>query len=389
MNELVLTIEGILKWFYSFGIDYPFRNNRNPYRVWVSETLLQQTRLDAAVGKIENFLNRFPSLEKLANADESEVLYAFKGLGYYNRARNLHKGARFMLNTYSGVPESYGELLEVPSIGPYTAAAISSICFKRKILSIDGNIRRVFARIMRMDNTSPAFDAKLRSLVESVYGDLEYHPGDLNESLMQFGQMVCKAKKPLCTACPVSSFCLALSMNMVKQYPALAQNAEKFTVNWKILIIVFENQILLNKYQNFQFLKQQTGFPSMLELENKELFSSKSKIVSRIFKQSKENVFLKAATHSITKYKITFHYQIIGLSRSKKSRKLEGHSQSLNNGMLMMDLEGNPVDPEMFIIDEPDLFFEKIENVSGVLISSGLSKVWNHALNSISARGGT
>ena len=135
-------------WFKENRENHFFRQNRSAYTVWVSEVALQQTRIQAAIEPLKLFLKAFPNLNSLANADESEVLFNFRGLGYYNRARNLHKGAKYIVNNLSGeFPNTYDELLKVPSIGEYTAAAISSIQFAEKKAVIDGNVNRIVARI--------------------------------------------------------------------------------------------------------------------------------------------------------------------------------------------------------------------------------------------------
>lgn len=348
----------ILDWFLENREEYFFRQNRTPYKVWISETILQQTRMKAGIEKMEFFFSCFPDITSLANAKEEEVLVAFQGLGYYNRARNLHKGAKFILNTYKTFPEEYGQLLEVPSIGPYTAAAISSICYGKNIPVIDGNIKRIFSRLFELKSeiSSPDFLNDLNSILSQMFNHEVKKPGDLNEAFMEFGQKICKVKIPQCKECLISLYCQANKSGKVNQYPVITKKKMKIQVNWKLYIIVQNNHVLLCKFNDFYFLKNHTGFPSLLEMENKILFSTHGDLKKNILIKHNSHHFENGPRHTITHHQISFRYCLL----SQDSMEMPG----------------------------TDVFWCPIADVEKWIVSSGLLKTWKLALHKI-ARGGT
>ncbi|MBQ7035913.1 MAG: A/G-specific adenine glycosylase [Clostridia bacterium] len=200
----------LLPWFRENARDLPWRKDKNPYRVWLSEIMLQQTRVEAVRGYFLQFLEAFPHIRALAEADPDAVLKKWEGLGYYSRARNLQKAAKVIMEVHDGkFPETYAEILALPGIGAYTAGAISSICFEKPTPAVDGNVLRVTARMT--DSHSPI---DLPAVKKEVTGNLEkIYPagscGDFTQSLMELGATVCTPKSPHCTACPLSDICLA------------------------------------------------------------------------------------------------------------------------------------------------------------------------------------
>lgn len=349
----------IMQWFIQNRQNYSFRNNRNPYRVWVSETILQQTRINAALEKMEFFFSNFPDLHSLANARQEEVVAAFKGLGYYNRARNLHKGAKFILERYKDLPPEYDLLLEIPSIGPYTAAAIASISFGKRTPVIDGNIKRIFARIFEISDEikSRTFMDTLKLLLFLFFEDGKDHPGDLNEAFMEFGQKICKAKIPECDVCMISARCYSHINSNTANFPVIASRKEKTNVKWRVYFLLNQGNVLLNTYDNFFFLKNHTGFPSVLEINGKILFSAKGILQNDILSNFISHDFQKGPRHSITNYNISFEYCIMDIN--------------LDN------------------FEQENLFFCPRGKIDQHLVSSGLDKVWTNALSQIIARGGT
>lgn len=352
----------VLDWFYANRENYFFRNNRTPYRVWVSETILQQTRMNAALDKIEHFLNCFPGIEALAEAREEDVLAAFKGLGYYNRARNLHKGARFILENFGQFPSEYEDLLTVPSIGPYTAAAIASISFGRHIPVIDGNIKRILARIFRLEYEikDPVFLTSLSEILKTIFDSRENHPGDLNEALMEFGQKTCRAKNPQCADCFFQKHCLAFENNLVSSLPVIKKPGAKKIVTWKLYFFIRGDQVLLNRFTDFYLLKNHIGFPSVLEIGENCFFSTKGKWHEKFLKDHRGHEFLPGRRHSITDHQIRFMYSIVKLNERE-------------------------IQPAL----DEELFWWPLESVETRLVSSGLHKTWATVLGQIIARGGT
>jgi A/G-specific adenine glycosylase len=210
----------LLTWYDEHARDLPWRATRDPYAVWVSEIMLQQTRVDTVVPYYERFLASFPTLEALAHADEDAVLSHWSGLGYYRRARLLHAGVREVVSRYGGeVPEDAETRRALPGIGRYTAGAIGSIAFDKPEPVVDGNVTRVLARLFRIDETvgTAAMTKRLwREAGRLVPGE---RPGDFNQALMELGATVCTPKQPLCKACPLARECGAHAHGEVDTLP--------------------------------------------------------------------------------------------------------------------------------------------------------------------------
>ncbi|MGH1515959.1 A/G-specific adenine glycosylase [Chryseobacterium sp. JK1] len=209
----------ILDWYKNNARDLPFRQTKDPYKIWICEIVFQQTRINQGLNHYNNFIERFPDVKTLAEAEENEVLLYWKGLGYYSRAINIHKAAQQIMNDYKGAfPDQYEEILQLKGVGKYTAAAISSICFDGKIPAVDGNFYRVLSRIFADDfdiSNSKAFTyfSELAKLV------MPENVGDFNQAMMDIGSEICKPKNPLCGECPVNKDCLAFSMQNISNYP--------------------------------------------------------------------------------------------------------------------------------------------------------------------------
>lgn len=197
--------ERMLAFFDAHRRALPWRESADPYRVWISEIMLQQTRVETVLPYYERWTRRFPTLDHLADADMDDVLGQWQGLGYYSRARNLHRAARQVRERLNGdLPSSRDDLLELPGIGRYTAGAIASIAFGEAVPAIDGNVRRVLHRILDRGDIAPArLEAEAARLVPAD------RPGDFNQAMMELGSTVCTPRSPACGACPVSDLCLA------------------------------------------------------------------------------------------------------------------------------------------------------------------------------------
>jgi len=200
----------LLAWYESNKRDLPWRSAPDPYRIWVSEIMLQQTRVAVAVDRYHEFLQRFPTLISLALAPEEDVLAEWSGLGYYRRARMLHKAAQFVAEELGGnLPARSEALRKLPGIGVYTAAAIASIAHGEAVAVVDGNVERVLCRVAGWEAGSRAGGAALRRKIEALAGELldPARPGDFNQAMMELGATVCLPRNPECLACPLSSHC--------------------------------------------------------------------------------------------------------------------------------------------------------------------------------------
>jgi len=211
----------LLEWYDANRRDLPWRGHRCAYEIWVSEVMLQQTRVETVEGYYRRFLERFPTLERLAAAPIEDVLAAWSGLGYYRRARQLHAAARQLAEQGRDVPETPRELRELPGIGEYTAAAVASIAFGVPVVVLDGNVERVLARLIALpDNPRAAGPRRqLRALAERHLDP--GRPGDFNQALMELGAMVCTPRRPHCSECPLRRRCRALALGTPEAYPAL------------------------------------------------------------------------------------------------------------------------------------------------------------------------
>ena len=203
-------VEPLLRWYDEGHRDLPWRKNASPYRVWVSEIMLQQTRVEAVRGYFERWMQAFPDVRSLAEAEEAQVLKLWEGLGYYSRARNLHRAAKLVGSQYGGaLPADFEALLALPGVGEYTAGAVASIGFGLRVPAVDGNVLRVAARLD--DDFTPITDTKYRKQITARFAEIvpEKRPGDFNQSLMELGAMVCLPNgAPKCGLCPVQHLCI-------------------------------------------------------------------------------------------------------------------------------------------------------------------------------------
>jgi A/G-specific adenine glycosylase len=201
-KDLATFRRALLRWFDKHRRDLPWRETRNPYRIWLSEIMLQQTRVAAVLEHYRLFLARFPDLEALAATPEDAIVAAWSGLGYYRRARRLHRCAKELVEQHGGrFPQSAEVLETLPGIGRYTAAAIASIAFDEPIAVVDGNVERVLRRLTGLDLTQPQIWQRAQALLSPS------RPGDFNQSMMELGATVCLPRDPKCPACPVRKWC--------------------------------------------------------------------------------------------------------------------------------------------------------------------------------------
>ena len=210
----------LLEWFDHLQIQLPWRGSRDPYRIWLSEIMLQQTRIAAVEAYYLRFLERFPTIEALAAAPLDEVLKCWEGLGYYTRARNLHRLAQNIVNEQHGqFPATAEALQQLPGIGRYTAAAIASIAFDQGIAVLDGNVMRVLARVTDFaeDITELRSQQQLWQVAESLLPPTR--PGDYNQALMDLGRLICVPRRPVCESCPLTSQCLAFAHQTTAKRP--------------------------------------------------------------------------------------------------------------------------------------------------------------------------
>lgn len=229
----------LLAWYRAEARDLPWRRTRDPYMIWLAEIILQQTRVEQGLPYYERYAAAFPKVEDLANATEDQVLKLWEGLGYYTRARNLHKTAKIIVEQYGGKLPGSAEVLQMlPGIGRYTAGAIASIAFNERVPVLDGNVKRVLTRLFDLDGCIdlPEVEQELWSVAAALVP--QQKPGDFNQAMMELGARVCTPKQPRCDLCPVAGFCEAQQRGVQEERPVRKQ--KKQPPHQEIVIAVIE-----------------------------------------------------------------------------------------------------------------------------------------------------
>lgn len=230
--------QNLVRWFKDNKRDLPWRRTNNPYYIWISEIMLQQTQVDTVIPYFNAFINQFPEPEILAQADESQVLKAWEGLGYYSRARNLHQGVKEVVESYGGhVPDNKKDIRSIKGIGPYTAGAILSIAFNQPEPAVDGNVMRVMSRVLLIDDDTSKQQTK--QTFERILSDIipEHEASAFNQGLMELGALICKPKQPLCEHCPVREQCLAFDEGVQTEYPVKKKKAKQRHEYYGVLFV--------------------------------------------------------------------------------------------------------------------------------------------------------
>lgn len=228
----------LLDWYYENKRDLPWRMDQDPYKVWVSEIMLQQTKVDTVIPYFYNFLEKFPTVYDLAEAEEQEVLKAWEGLGYYSRARNLQHAVKEVVESYGGqVPDNPKELEKLKGIGSYTKGAILSIAFNQPEPAVDGNVMRVFSRVLNIDEDIAL--PKTKKLFESVTREIISHedPSSFNQAIMDLGATICTPKSPACLLCPVQEHCQAFDLGIEQQLPIKSKAKKNKKLNYIVLLL--------------------------------------------------------------------------------------------------------------------------------------------------------
>ena len=241
----------LIEWYRHARRDLPWRRTSDPYRIWVSEIMLQQTRAQAVIPYYERFLERFPGVEALAAAAEDEVLALWSGLGYYSRARNLRRAA-VAIAAAGGFPREYDAIRDLPGIGDYTAAAVASIAFGLPHAVLDGNVQRVVARVendaadVAAPPTRERFRATAQEWLDQGHAG-EFGAGEFNQALMELGATVCLPRNPQCRACPLATLCRARAVGTAGQLPVKLRKQERERLASVLLVVRNRGRILLRR----------------------------------------------------------------------------------------------------------------------------------------------
>jgi len=240
----------LLAWYHRHKRDLPWRRTRDPWRIHVSEIMLQQTRVAAVLPYYEHFLARYPAPAAFASAPENDVLAAWAGLGYYSRARNLQKAAR-QVTEAGAYPRDYDGLRELAGVGPYTAAAIASFAFDKPHAAVDGNVLRVVSRVVaeKGDLRAGPVRARLDDAAQSLLDPRR--PGDFNQAMMELGATVCLPRSPQCTRCPVASHCEARALGLENELPVKAAKPRPGEIVRSLLVIRRNGSVLLRRVESY------------------------------------------------------------------------------------------------------------------------------------------
>ncbi len=265
-------LQNLLHWFRKNARDLPWRKeSRSPYLVWVSEIMLQQTRVDTVVPYFREFISRFPDVDALAEADEEEVLQVWEGLGFYARARNLHEAAVLVQNEYGGsLPADFDELQNLPGIGPATAAAIMCFAFQGSVPYLDGNVFRVISRYHGYTENTESSTGKefVRNAVRQCFHDED--AGRVNEALIELGALICTPTSPACDRCPISDSCTALMKNIQEQLPYRGETRNRPTRTRTAVAVYRDNELLLVRRPSEGLLGGMWELPALWVKEEEE-----------------------------------------------------------------------------------------------------------------------
>ena len=275
---MVAFADTLISWYEDHKRDLPWRGEPDPYKIWVSEIILQQTRVQQGWDYYLRFIDNFPDVKALAEADEDRVLKVWQGLGYYSRARNMHAAAREIMEKHGGhFPNEYDKILSLKGIGNYTAAAISSIAFGLPYPAVDGNVIRIVSRIFGIcdDVTQPVVVKKITAICEMEIDSKR--PGVFNQAAMDFGAMQCVPRNPDCDECPFQSSCYAYNNHLVDILPVKKKKAESKHRYFHYTVYLSDNQTIIEKRTGSDIWRNMYQFPltetDSEEYADKPLFS--------------------------------------------------------------------------------------------------------------------
>ena len=311
MHPHRVLVRSLLRWFAVHARDLPWRRRRDPYVVWVSEVMLQQTQVKTVLPYFQRWLRAFPNIRVLANATPARVLKLWEGLGYYTRARNLHAAARIVVKEHSGkFPVTFSKVLALPGVGRYTAGAICSIAFNHPTPILDGNVVRVLTRLFGI-TTNPrakSTNKKLWQLAERLVVNAAKLPGkrncsQLNQALMELGALVCTPRQPKCSVCPLVKVCIAFRKDCVEKIPKLSARPAAVARRFVAFVAQNDGRVLVRRSSNALVKAHLWEFPNL------EVASSKTDLIESAIEllglAPSSLRILTTIRHSITRYRIT------------------------------------------------------------------------------------
>ena len=327
-EQQILAVRTVLpRWFKANARDLPWRKTYHPYHVWISEIMLQQTQMERGTVYFKRWMDRFPDIRAVALADEQEILSLWEGLGYYSRARNIHKAARIIMEKHAGTfPSGHDDILALPGIGPYTVGAISSIAFEQDVVAVDANVERILARLTDLDApvTAPGVRGRLKTMAESLLP-----PGRariFNQALMEFGALVCTPKNPDCQACVLAEVCLADTNGTVALRPVPSPKKKITPLTMAAVILIRDGKIAVRQRPATGLWPNMWEFPGVpVEAGN----TPEQEIIKEIQRQTGAvpalpPELLAVVKHVYTRYRVTLHGYICEVPSSCRSISITG-----------------------------------------------------------------
>ena len=300
----------LLRWFEKNQRAMPWRQVKaDPYQVWISEMMLQQTQVVTVIPYFHRFMERFPSIEVLATSNQQDLLKVWEGLGYYSRARNVHKAAKIIMSEWGGlIPSGYESLQGLPGIGPYAAAAIASIAFGEPVPVVDGNVLRVFTRYwgikddIRQSNVRRVIFDKLHPLIQ------HFNPSSFNQGIMELGALICNPKSPLCLSCPLQGTCVAYTQNRISEFPFKSKSVPTPHYHIAVGLIRKSDKLLIGRRKEEGMLGGLWEFPGGKQQGAETLEET-------VFREVREETNLEVCVlkklstvkHAYTHFKISLH----------------------------------------------------------------------------------
>lgn len=307
-NKLRINTD-LIGWYQVFARDLPWRRTTNPYAIWVSEIMLQQTRVETVIPYYTRWMDELPTLGSLVSADQDHILKLWEGLGYYRRALNLHKAALMIMDRFDGfLPKDIKSLESLPGIGRYTAGAISSIAFNQPSPILDGNIKRVFTRLFNI--STPLQTSETEKMLWRIAEDLlpENNPGEFNQALMELGALICLGKIPVCDRCPLRDDCLAFQYHLQGDLPVRKEKSPPRHLQVTAAVIEKDGRFLLAKRPPEGLLGGMWEFPGGKQENNETLPETlEREIKEELDATIKVGKHLGTYYHAYTHYKVTLH----------------------------------------------------------------------------------
>ena len=322
----------------------PWRLTKDPYHIWLSEIILQQTQVVQGTPYFNKFIKRFPDLKALANAQEEEVLKLWQGLGYYSRARNLLFTAKYIQNELNGVfPNTYHGLLQLKGVGDYTAAAIASICFNEVVPVIDGNVTRVLSRLFLINENYLGSKSKenYRLFANKLLD--KNAPGDSNQAIMELGALMCKPNKPNCLECPLNAICLANKNQKIALYPPKKMPIKRVEVYMHFLVPIYKNRLTLIKKRSHPGIWKNlfvfTGFESEQRIEETYVPQALLKMDPNLKVKFRKPINIK---HILSHRIINARFYILNIEQeddwdSIRTLDIEKYFRSIDENSLIID----------------------------------------------------